>query len=157
MIITVMGLPGSGKTTFVKKLAFQTDRLTRFEPTDDIEYLKATCPAAVQDIILARLAAIDCGLGTQPIVRDSDYFTSLYIFGGNHDITQSNLAPIANKLILLQVSPEQQRKNILSRNRLSAKSELQYCTGFWHRQIYSAYLKHPANHKQVLYWDSYGA
>ena len=155
MIITVMGLPGSGKTTFVKKLAFQTDSLARFEPTNDIEYLKATHTKEFNDIILARLATIDCGLGDQPTVRDSDYFTSLYTFGGNYDLIQSGLAPIADKLIFLQISPEQQYQNILNRGRLSAPEELQYCAHFWHEQIYAAFEKHPTKDKKVLYWDYY--
>jgi hypothetical protein len=147
-IITAMGLPGSGKSSYCKTLAQASHTWHRPEPTDDIAQLRLhLSKPAINDIILDRFNAIDAG---RPVpYRDSDYWTARYTFGG---VSQINgfISPVSDELHFIYCSRAQQRHNILKRNRPSAQCELKYCAYYWHKQILEAFKLHPAPIKRCF-------
>jgi hypothetical protein len=147
-IITVIGLPGSGKSSYCKTQAQASHTWYRPEPTDDIAQLRLhLSKAAVSDIILDRFNAIDAVSRTS--YRDSDYWTAYYTFGGISQ-TSGFIAPVSDELHFIYCSRTQQRKNILKRNRPFAQEELQYNRYYWHKKILEAFYKHPAPVKRCF-------
>jgi deoxyadenosine/deoxycytidine kinase len=147
-IITVLGLPGAGKTTYLKNLPKNSS--VRYEPTDDLEILlKEFSPYQINNIFLKRFIDIDLtvpDVGTHYL--DSDYYTSLMLFGGEPG--SSPLPAPASKLIYLKISPEIQRGRILNRNRSFAQEELRYCEQFWHKKVEMVFDAYPCFNKTVV-------
>ncbi len=152
-IITVIGLPGSGKTTFVNS---KLDSVTscRVEPTQDISDLANKMTSfEISSLILDRMLIQDCAFQMKEThYRDSDYYTSLYTFGGYTELSE-HLALQSTDLIYLKISPALQKQRILKRNRTIAQYELMYCEEGWHRQIERAFERHPAKNKSILTQD----
>jgi deoxyadenosine/deoxycytidine kinase len=152
-IITVMGLPGSGKTTFVNSKLNNVTSF-RFEPTQDISDLANKITSfEISCLILDRMLIQDCAFQMKEThYRDSDYYSSLYTFGGYTELSEY-LALQSTDLIYLKISPALQKQRILKRNRAISQYELMYCEKGWHRQIERAFEKHPAKNKSILTQD----
>lgn len=150
MIITLMSLPGVGKSSMAKSLAAELNYKYRLEPTDDIDEIT---PCIIQDLVLSRFFELDRNLDTKKdyIVLDSDYWTSLYLFGGTKEISGNQLIP--DILILLTCSAELQEQNIRTRKRPFFNYELNYCQKNWKDKLEYAYNYHPAPVKIIVNID----
>jgi hypothetical protein len=147
-VITAIGLPGSGTSTYCKALAHANHTWYRPEPTDDIAQLRLQLPeTATNNIILDRFNAIDA-VG-HASYRDSDYWTAKYTFGGTSTIN-GFIAPVSDELHFIYCSRAQQRKNILKRDRPFAQEELRFTSFYWHKQILKAFELHPAPIKRCF-------
>lgn len=157
MITTVLGLPASGKSTNCNKLVnrWKTAGFTatwRPEPTDDVpNFVKAGCsPDQISCIILARFLRIDREpANVDYLWRDSDYYTSLLLFGGEPQPERASQIIRSNALVYLKISPELQRERILKRNRSIANFELQYCSQEWHDKVQRAFEMYPCCNKTI--------
>jgi hypothetical protein len=147
---TILGIPGTGKSSYCKIKSAEEGVTWRPEPTDDVDQLGqlvADSYDEVNRIILDRFLTIDCV--THHAYRDSDYWTAKFIFGGESSLNPF-LAPVSEKLIWVRVSPERQIENIVKRGRSFWRQELQYTQSFWHDRALEAFQKHPAAQKVII-------
>lgn len=147
-IITVIGLPGAGKSSYCKAKAEKSHTWYRPEPTDDLANLRSRlCESEVNNLILDRFNLIDSTDKSR--YRDSDYWTCRYIFGGM-SILSGYVAPVSDELHLIYVTKAQQIANIKKRNRPFAEQESRYCAYHWHKRLFEAFRKHPAKVKRCF-------
>jgi deoxyadenosine/deoxycytidine kinase len=147
-IITLLGLPGAGKTTYLKNLPKNSS--VRYEPTDDLEaLLKTFSPYQINNLFLKRFIDIDLAVpDVETHYLDSDYYTSLMLFGGEPEL--GSLPNPASELIYLKINPETQKSRILTRNRSFAQEELKYCEQDWHKKIEMVFDSYPCLNKTII-------
>lgn len=156
-ITTVLGLPGSGKSFYCKQEADKLEILGykatwRPEPTDDVpNFIRAGMSSEqISRMVLTRFTMCDREPSFADFIwRDSDYYTSLLIFGGE-PIPSAKYIIKSTHLVYLRIGPELQKQRILKRNRPIAQQELMYCSEEWHTKAEEAFKKYPCAKKQII-------
>jgi hypothetical protein len=157
-ITTVMGIPGAGKSTYCRERAYKGIGLGeghwRPEPTEDIDYLLSKFqPSMVQEILACRFRAMDTQVLPSQF-RDSDVFTSRFIFSWPELLSALDYGPlVSDELVWIQPTQKVLQDRILQRARPGEHiQEAKYFTNFdyWMSQAQKAYDLHPAKVKRVI-------